>query len=91
MIKRILILRIAEIPEHIFGVVGKLLEVEELVESQLLHEPLFVLLGYLNFDLMIEVELVLIVLLLLIHLLGVRQHGARDRHAVLDGVAAEEG
>lgn len=89
MIECILILRIPKIPKHILGIARKLLKIEQLIESQLLHEPFLILLRYLNLNLMIEVELVLFLILLFLHLLGVRQHGARDRYAVLNGVAAE--
>lgn len=88
MIQCILILRIPEIPQHVLGVARKLLEIEQFIEPQLLHEPLFILLRYLYFYLVIEVQLILVVLLLLLHLLGVGKHGAGDRHAVLNGVAA---
>ena len=91
MIERILILRIPEIAKDVLGVAGELLEVEQFVESQLLDEPFLILLRYLDLDLMIEVEFVLLLLLLLLQFLGVRQHGARDGDAVLNGVAAEEG
>lgn len=88
MIECILILRIPKIPKHILGIAGKLLEIKQFIEPQLLNKPLLILLRYLYFYLMIEVELVLIIFLLFLDLLRVRKHGAGDRHAILDGVAA---
>lgn len=57
VVERVLILGVAEVPQDVLGVAGELLEVEELVEAQLLHEPLLVLLRDLDLDLVVEVEL----------------------------------
>jgi hypothetical protein len=94
VVERVLVLRIAEVAKHILGVAGELLEVEQFVESQLLHEPLLVLLRHLHLDLVVEVEIAALLLPAALRpaleVGGVRQHRARDGNAVFDGVAAEE-
>ena len=50
VVENILILSVAKVSQHIFGVVGALLELNYLLQTQLLLQPLLVLLGGLEFD-----------------------------------------
>jgi hypothetical protein len=86
VIESILILRISKISKYIFGIAGKLLEVEELVEPQLFYKPFLIFFGYLNLNLMVEIKISLFVFLILVYFLGVGKHGAWDGHHILNGV-----
>ena len=63
MIERILILCISEIPEDVLGVIRILAQVEQLVEAQLLDKPFFILLRDLHFNLVVEVQIFVLLLL----------------------------
>jgi hypothetical protein len=93
VVEGILVLRVSEVPEHVLGIAGKLLEVEQLVEAELLDEPLLVLLRNLHLYLVVVVQVAPLLLnaLAALEVRRMRQHGPRYRQPLLNGISGEKG
>lgn len=94
MVEDILILGISEISEHVFGVARYFFEVEKLIETKFLNEPLFFLiLSALHLDLVVVVDYVFVWFLFLegFGVVRMRKHVPRDWDPILDRVSDPQG
>lgn len=89
MIKDILVLRITKISQHVLGVAGKLLEVEQLIETELFNKPGFILFPHLKFNFMSK-HLISVSIILIdgqLRFIRVREHVSGYGYPILYGMA----